>query len=402
MLDKKPLPQKKISADWLVHGLLTKIGDTVDRLTGRGWRPSSSLAASELIDRLKKLLDLEAKSVPGKGLVVPHNIRIRMQWDKFSEDAEAGLRKLQFELLTAIVDHINDSLYYTFAPVSLDVKPDYFVEGVKIYAGFDEFAEEDDEVALNVTIPTIDVSHLVPQKPAGPAIRDTYIAKFSLKDVPKEVRLEFPAGSSVSVGRTGTNALMIDDGSVSKMHASLSVDADGGLRVADTGSTNGTFVNDERIAYGKSTPVATGDRVRFGLIETEFEYVSPPVVIEIPEEPEGTEPTGETVEIGGFQFKAGASPDPEEQAVTESAIVTISDQASQSPTVLTSDEHATTPKVSEEAVAAIPIPSQTLKVSPNRIEETQKVMPAAAVPKPAVGEDDRADDEPETVINKKI
>jgi hypothetical protein len=38
--------KKGISADWLVRGVLTKIGDIVDRLTGRRYKPSSSLATA--------------------------------------------------------------------------------------------------------------------------------------------------------------------------------------------------------------------------------------------------------------------------------------------------------------------------------------------------------------------
>src|SRR5437879_4046409 len=112
MVDKTPVSKKGFSADWLMRGALTKIGDTVDRLTGRRWIPSSSLATSELIERMKKLLDAEAKDVPGKGTVVPHNIKLKMQWDKFSTDADDALAKLEYELLIAAADHINDSLYY--------------------------------------------------------------------------------------------------------------------------------------------------------------------------------------------------------------------------------------------------------------------------------------------------
>src|SRR5436189_4999584 len=117
MAEKTTASKKGFSADWLIRGVLTKIGDSFDKLTGRKWTPSSSLAASELIERIKKLLDAEAKEVPGKGTVVPHNIKLKMQWNKFSEDAEDALHTLEVELLTAAVDHINDSLYYTYAPV---------------------------------------------------------------------------------------------------------------------------------------------------------------------------------------------------------------------------------------------------------------------------------------------
>src|SRR5215210_5905485 len=125
MPDNPQTPKKSITPDWLVQGALTKIGDTLDRLTGRRWRPSSSLATSGLIERMKALLDSEATEDEEKRKFVPHNIKLKMQWDKFSTDSEDALRKLEYELLTAAVDHISDNRYYTHAPLNLEVKPDY-------------------------------------------------------------------------------------------------------------------------------------------------------------------------------------------------------------------------------------------------------------------------------------
>ncbi len=337
MTGKLPLSKKRTTIDWLFQGVLTKLGDTFDRFTGRRWTPSSSLAASELIDRLKKLLDAEAKSVPGKGRVVPHNIKLRMQWDKFSEDAEASLKKLEFELLTAAIDHINDSLYYTFAPVTLEVKADYFVEGVKLVASFEEFVDEDPDVQLNVTIPQMKLDHLVPKAPAK-TVREAFIARFEIKSVPKEKRLEFPSEGSLSVGRTGSNALVIDDGSVSKIHASLSINADGRLVVSDTGSTNGTFINDVRLAYGKATVIEPEDEVKFGLVGVRFEYVPRPVVVE--EDVAEQELAGQTTEIGGFEFRSVSSP--------------------QAPDTPEAAEASGTEGNFDDTIRAIPAPSQTL------------------------------------------
>ena len=70
-----PASKNSFSPDWLVQGVLTKLGDVFDKLTGRGWKPSSSLATSELIEKLKSLLDSEAEpSDDGRGTFVPHNI----------------------------------------------------------------------------------------------------------------------------------------------------------------------------------------------------------------------------------------------------------------------------------------------------------------------------------------
>jgi len=307
MADKPPVSQKEISPDWFLRGALTRIGDTIDRFTGRRWVPSSSLATSELSERLKKLLDSEAKEVPGKGRVVPHNITLKMQWDKFSTDSKSSLEKLENELLAAVADHINDSLYYTFAPLSLRVKPDYFTEGVKLFASFESFSDEDEEAQMNVTLPVIagsqSLAHTVAEP--APAKAEVYIARFELKGSRRDKRFEILPKGRITVGRSGGNDLFLDDSSVSKLHAALVADLDGVLAVADTGSTNGTFINGERISYGKAIELAEGDRVKFGEVEVIFEHIPSPA------EPVGTET--DTTEIGGMTFSSADSnklPDP--------------------------------------------------------------------------------------------
>lgn len=333
MTDKQSVPKKGLSADWLVRGALSKIGDTVDRFTGRRWTPSSSIATSELIERVKKLLDVEAKEIPGKGTVVPHNIKLRMQWDKFSTDAEGALESLENEMLVAVVDHINDSLYYTYAPVKLDVKPDYFIEGVKLMASFEHFTEDDRDVEMNVTVPSMNLSELINAEPEPPEPEAaTCIASFKLNDADKEVTLKFPSGRSCSVGRSGGNDLILDHSSVSKMHASLAIDHEGSLTVADTGSTNGTFINDERIAYGKAIAFTPDDKVRFGTIDVSFgEVFVPEPVVEMLDATPEDESTGETVEIGGFEFKGRAGREVPDAGEDEDENLTVASSAAGSP-----------------------------------------------------------------------
>jgi pSer/pThr/pTyr-binding forkhead associated (FHA) protein len=43
--------------------------------------------------------------------------------------------------------------------------------------------------------------------------------------------------------------------------------AEGTLLVADTGSTNGTFINGRRITYGESRPIEDGDVIGCGDVE---------------------------------------------------------------------------------------------------------------------------------------
>ena len=222
MSELKPVSSGKTSADWLLRGVLTKLGDIFDRFTGRRWIPSSSLAASELSERMKQLLNAEAKNVAGKGVVVPHNIKLKIQWDKFSTDSESSLKALETELLTAAVDHINDSLYYTYAPLSLEVKPDYFTEGVKLLVSFEKFNDDTTEAEVNVSVPSVNLGTLVNAQPEIPAAQSPefeIVAKFLLSGTSKEIKLNCSAGGRISVGRTGENGLTIDETSVSKYHA---------------------------------------------------------------------------------------------------------------------------------------------------------------------------------------
>ena len=272
--DKTAAKKNTFSLDWLVGGVLTKFGEIFDRLTGRNWKPSSSLATSELIERLKLLLDAEAKDTVENKKFVPHNIKLKMQWDKFSTDAEKSLKILENELLVAAIDHINDRRYHTFAPMELEIKPDYFTVGVKLLASFDKFGDEEREAAINVTVPDLRnvIINPLPEIPAEPE-KEIFIAEFTVKDNLRKKELAFSERQRLSVGRTKENDLWLDDQSVSKIHAALVFNSDKQLMVADTGSTNGTFINNQRIAYGKAILIKDGDKLKFGTVEVVLEHL---------------------------------------------------------------------------------------------------------------------------------
>ena len=70
----------------------------------------------------------------------------------------------------------------------------------------------------------------------------------------------------------GTSAdfadVLIDDRSVSRMHARISEDRSGNPLITDLNSTNGTWINGIRLQPEESVPVGKGDVIRFG--EAEF------------------------------------------------------------------------------------------------------------------------------------
>jgi pSer/pThr/pTyr-binding forkhead associated (FHA) protein len=70
------------------------------------------------------------------------------------------------------------------------------------------------------------------------------------------------------VGRSGTGDgidIPLSDPTISSRHAAVVVDAQsGGISIEDSGSTNGTFVNDEHLGFNGRRDLRDGDKVRFG------------------------------------------------------------------------------------------------------------------------------------------
>ncbi|MGI5243613.1 FHA domain-containing protein [Dactylosporangium sp. CA-139066] len=75
-----------------------------------------------------------------------------------------------------------------------------------------------------------------------------------------------------TLGRgSGAAAVVLDDRDVSRRHARLEL-VDGELVLSDLGSTNGTFVNDERVTR---RVLALGDRLRIGRFELGWALIDP-------------------------------------------------------------------------------------------------------------------------------
>jgi hypothetical protein len=75
-------------------------------------------------------------------------------------------------------------------------------------------------------------------------------------------------GGRKTVGRANSGEqvdIPLSDATISSRHAAIIVDATAGsVQVEDTGSTNGTFVNEDHIGFNGKRELRDGDKVRFG------------------------------------------------------------------------------------------------------------------------------------------
>ena len=71
-------------------------------------------------------------------------------------------------------------------------------------------------------------------------------------------------GNERTIGRATGADFIIDAALVSRVHCRVSALADGELEIRDLESTNGTYVNGERIETAR---LASGDRLQVGRVE---------------------------------------------------------------------------------------------------------------------------------------
>jgi hypothetical protein len=268
--EKPPTPKKREEAlpERLLRRVLENVGDVVDRKFGRTVEPKGGLTTSQLIERMKKLIDERVRDEGRKGRIAPHFLKLKIEWGTHSEAPPEIIKELEHEVLAAAIDHVNDHRYRTMAPMKVETEVDIFTTGISVDPTFGEFEEELRQADEARRAAQFEVPHRSPFEKT-PAVE--LIARVSLGDKVQVVPLLLvPGGKRVSVGRVRDNELALDDASVSKIHAALTMNVQGTLLVADTGSTNGTFINGRRISYGEARQIEDGDVVGFGDVEVRF------------------------------------------------------------------------------------------------------------------------------------
>ena len=254
----------------LFRRVFESMGSVVDRKLGREAEAQTGFTTTKLIERMKHLIDERSRDDGQGRRIAPHLFKLKVEWGTHSEAPEEALTELEHEVLAAAIDHINDQRLRTLAPVKVETVVDIFTSGIAVdptYGEFEEKLKQEDEArrraaeGLPAAIP----------KAALATPDHGVVARVMLPSGTREVELRMkPGGRRMSVGRGSDNDLYLNHASVSKVHAALVMNREGTLLVSDTGSTNGTFINGRRIAYGEARQVEGGDVVGFGDVEVRF------------------------------------------------------------------------------------------------------------------------------------
>jgi hypothetical protein len=268
-------PQKKIKREEmlperLLRRILEGFGEAVDRRLGRIVDTQSGLTTSVVVDRMIRLIDERVRDEGPSGRVAPHLLKLKIEWGTHSEAPADIVRDLEAELLAAAIDHINDNRYKTLAPVRIETEVDIFTSGISVDPTFGEFEEklrqkdEERRRAKELGKPNI-------PKASIRKADVVYTARALVNGQTKDINIALtPGGHRISVGRGTDNEIYLNHASVSKIHATVMLNREGTLLLADSGSTNGTFINGRRIGYGEARQIEDGDVVGFGDVEVRF------------------------------------------------------------------------------------------------------------------------------------
>jgi hypothetical protein len=263
MSEEKEKKRDEALVERLMRRVLEGMGSVVDRGLGRTVDAQSGFTTTKLIERMKRLVDERARTDAEGRRIAPHLFKLKVEWGTHSEAPAEYIKELENEVLAAAIDYINDRRYRTLAPVKVETVVDIFTSGIAVDPTFGEFEEElkrKEEAVQHAE----ELKGAIPKaKVPSPDVH--VVARVTTPERSFEKELTFrPGGRRINVGRVSGNEFQIEHPSVSKIHAALTMNREGTLLVADTGSTNGTFINGRRIAYGEARHVDDGDVLGFG------------------------------------------------------------------------------------------------------------------------------------------
>jgi hypothetical protein len=243
-------------AEGLARRLLEKLGAKVDtKLGAPGQRSLSVREIGNLAAQLERAIDANLRNdQSGVKRVAPNRFAVLFVYENATDFGPQFLDALGKELKAAVFEYINNRRYETRGPVEVTVRADIFVKSTTIKASFTGDRNADEAQA----------DQAAHDARAKPALQSSRVIVLQSEDE-RVFRLELKSdGGPAYVGRTGGNAVWLDDQSVSRLHCSISLRSNGEVVVADLGSANGTLINNQMLDERQTRQLQIGDVLAVG------------------------------------------------------------------------------------------------------------------------------------------
>jgi pSer/pThr/pTyr-binding forkhead associated (FHA) protein len=236
-------------AESLARRILERLGSNVDKKIAHAELPVlGSSQIGDLASRLERLTDSSLREDErGTRRVAPNRFKVLFTYEETSKLSPQYIEAVGKELTATLFEYINNRRYATQGPVVVTAERDLFAKSTVVKATFDGDS--------NITTPH-----------ESTVSRDEGLRKatFTASDGRNYV-LELRAGAAPAyIGRAAGNAIRIDEENVSRLHCSLSFRTGQGVVIADVGSANGTYVNEELLGRDEARLLKPGDIIAVG------------------------------------------------------------------------------------------------------------------------------------------
>jgi hypothetical protein len=236
-------------AENLARRILERLGSKVDKKIAPADQPSlSSSQIGDLASRLEHLIDSSLKEDErGTSRVAPNRFKVLFTYEETSKLSPQYIEAVGKELTATVFEYINNRRYATNGPVELIAERDLFAKSTTVRALFDG-----------------QVSTQTSQDKATAHEDGLRRASFITPDgrtFTVELRAE---AAPAYIGRAAGNAIRLDDENVSRLHCSLSFRSGQGFVIADVGSANGTYVNEQLLGRDEARLLKPGDNIAVG------------------------------------------------------------------------------------------------------------------------------------------
>jgi FHA domain/Protein of unknown function (DUF3662) len=244
-------------AESLARRILERLGSKVDAKSA-GQHSLSPREVGELTSRIERVIEASLRE-DSKGVkrVAPNRYKILFTYEETSRLTPQYMEMLAKELKASVFEYITNRRYETRGPVDVEAGSDLFAKTTVIKPLFEGEADVDKAIEP-------------PSKPGAQAAREQRgpagSRSVSIQSADgRSFRVEIKADSAPAyIGRASTNAIRIDDSSISRLHASIAERSNGEIVIADLGSSNGTYVNDRLLAANEARVLNPGDVIGVG------------------------------------------------------------------------------------------------------------------------------------------